>query len=42
LAEGSYTPSQTYYDKEEIVTKTSIPIKKIIREAVHAWAGEPY
>ena len=42
LASGEFDSSKTYYDKEEMIVKTPIPIKKIIREAVHAWAGEPY
>lgn len=35
--------TEEYYDKENnTVTYTKIPIKKIIREAVHTYANEPY
>jgi hypothetical protein len=34
---------EEYYNKNDnITTYTSIPIEKIIREAVHTYAGEPY
>lgn len=45
---GSLTASidfgiEEYYDKKNnITTYTPIPIEKIIREAVHVYAGEPY
>nr|DAG21687.1 MAG TPA: protein of unknown function DUF5047 [Caudoviricetes sp.] len=46
---GGSLPSQIdfgceeYWDKEtNVITKTSIPIKKIIKEAVHAYGGEAY
>lgn len=46
---GGSLPSQIdfgceeYWDKEtNVITKTSIPIKKIIKETVHAYGGEAY
>lgn len=42
LAMDEFDPSITYYDEEVITTLTPIPLYKIIREAVHAWANESY
>lgn len=42
LAMDEFNPNFIYYDQEITSTLTSIPLYTIIREAVHAWANEPY
>lgn len=42
LAMDAFSEDIVYYDQEITSTLTSIPLYKIIREAVHAWANEPY
>ena len=40
--EGEYNPTLTYYDKKVYSDKKDIPIKTIIKEAVHTYGREPY
>ena len=40
--EGEYNPTLTYYDKKVYLDKKDIPIKTIIKEAVHTYGREPY
>ena len=42
LSENEYDENETYYLKEETSTLDKIPLKVIIRESVHTYAGEPY
>lgn len=38
----AYNPMLQYYEKKQYYDKTTLPIKTIIREAVHTYAEEPY
>ena len=40
--EEEYNPTLTYYDKKVYSDKKDIPIKTIIKEAVHTYGREPY
>lgn len=42
LAEGEYNQRITYYNKEVLIDIEKLPLKLIIREAVHTYANEPY
>ena len=42
LAEGEYNSRITYYIKEDLYNIEKLPLKMIIREAVHTYANEPY
>ena len=42
ISDDSYNPSLQYYSKKVYQDKTTLPIKTIVREAVHTYAGEPY
>ena len=42
LATGEYNANETYYKLNSIVNIKSVPIKNIIKEAVHEYAQEPY
>lgn len=42
LATGEYNANETYYKLNSVVNIKSIPIKNIIKEAVHEYAQEPY
>lgn len=42
LSDEPYNENTTYYEKETIIDKTNLPIKTIVREAVHTYGGEPY
>jgi hypothetical protein len=42
LSADEYDSAQTYYYREDYSTISSIPIKTIIREALHTYGNEPY
>ena len=42
LAEDEYNSRMTYYVKDSMTHIEKLPIKTIIRESVHTYAGEPY
>lgn len=42
LATGEYDPKETYYKLNSVINIKSIPIKNIIKEAVHEYAQEPF
>ena len=42
LAENEYNSRMTYYVREELYNIEKLPLKMIIREAVHTYANEPY
>lgn len=42
LYEDEYNPTLTYYEKQVYSDKEDIPIKTIIKEAVHTYGREPY
>lgn len=42
LYSGEYDPTLTYYEKKVYSDKEDVPIKTIIKEAVHTYGREPY
>ena len=40
--DDAYDQNKTYYTKESVQNKIDLPLKRIIKEMVHAWGGEPY
>lgn len=42
LSMDKYNPAQTYYELDTYKEENDIPIKTIIKEAVHTWGKEPY